>query len=217
MFRLLLLVWYANSKCFGHKLFGFWFRFVVQMAWSLSAGTADSACIEGLLHNVGYPPRKGAELSGHLACPPSAGGLADFLLTIPCKIKPAPSTRVRNPTWDLRPSPRKLQLQVGIPWDLGLVPGHAPCARYPATCKVIMLGLHWECINVHLCIPLLLDRWRDKFFAFARGTFLVWRALFWRRPFLTRMSAAHTPAEKSQHSPYGSLLAWGVCHLDFLP
>ena len=114
-----------------------------------------------------------AELSDHLACPTSACGLADFLLTVSCKSRPAPFTRVWNPTWDFRPFSRKPQLKFGISWDSGLVPGHAPCARFPATCKVIMLGLHWDCTNVHLCIRRLLNWWRDRFVASVRG--ISWR------------------------------------------
>ena len=77
-----------------HWLLSFCHRFGPQMIWSLSVGTTDYAAMEGFLHNVGYPPRRGAELSGHLACSTSAWVLADFLLQSLAKAEPRPLRRV---------------------------------------------------------------------------------------------------------------------------
>ena len=80
----------ANNTFCLDWLIGFRHSVGPQMVWSLSVGTTDSASMEGFLHNVGYPPRRGAELSGHLACSTSAWELADFLLQSLAKTEPRP-------------------------------------------------------------------------------------------------------------------------------
>ena len=144
------------------------------MVWSLSAGTADYACMERLLHNVGYPPRRVAELSGHLACPTQCLWVGRFPSDSPLQKQ----NRALYAREDFHLGPQALSqttlIHIGDSLGFWALPG----SRAIRTLHAHLQTCHAGIASMRICASA--DLWIDgvtDLFCADLGTFWLWRAL----------------------------------------